>query len=135
MNDANRAHAGLYPAPAIVVGGLTAGDGPLRGLAADLDAIADLAIDRDRLTRLHAARRVALARLGRSSLTLGDRWIDWAPVGLALALALVTSWTLLSDNAQSLDADLLADALPFDAYLDAGFQRAVGGDAVELLEN
>jgi len=106
-----------------------------QGLAADLDAIAALAVDHTVLTRLQLARRAALARLDRGAPALTERWFDWAPVGLALTLVLVTSWSLLTDNAQSVDADLLADALPFDAYLDADFEAAVGGDTVRLLEN
>ncbi len=103
-------------------------------LATDLDAIASLGIDRNIAQRLQLARRAALARLDRGFMP-SSHWINWAPAGLALALAVVTSWALLTDNTASLDADLLADALPFDAYLDAGFEASIGNDNVELIEN
>lgn len=107
---------------------------PVAALATDLDEIVDRSIDHDIARRLRAARQTALMRLDRGFVPSGH-WINWAPAGLALALALVTSWALLTDNAASLDADLLADALPFDAYLDAGFEASIGRDDVQLIEN
>lgn len=103
-------------------------------LATDIDALVDLGVDDNIARRLRAARRTSLSHLERGFVPSGH-WVNWAPAGLALALALVTSWALLTDNAASLDADLLADSLPFDAYLDAGFEASIGRDDVELIEN
>jgi len=107
----------------------------LQGLAADLDALAVLAIDQRVAMRLQAARRMAVGRLASPGFTPSAHWINWAPAALALVLVVVTSWSLLVDSGQSLDADLLADALPFDAYLDAGFEASIGESGVQLLEN
>jgi len=104
-------------------------------LSGDLDAMIGLAVDHSIANRLRSARRTALARLGRNTFPPSAHWINWAPVGLALAMVLVTSWSLLMDSAQSLDADLLADALPFDAYLDADFEASILGNGIELIEN
>lgn len=106
-----------------------------RRVAADLDAIAARALDPATAQRLRQVRREALARLTSRQFVLSGHWINWAPAGLALALVLVTAWTVLVETGQSLDADLLADALPFDAYLDAGFGAAPDVDEVRLLEN
>ena len=113
----------------------TDGQSAAQALVVDLDAVATLAADASIARRLRAARHLALARLGRSGFAPSGHWINWAPVGLALALVMVTTWSLLADNAQSLDADLLADALPFDAYLDADFQAVIGSDGIGLMEN
>ena len=101
---------------------------------ADLDAMAHFALDHRIAAQLQTARRRAGAHLLQRA-SPSAHWINWAPVGLALVLVVITSWSLLADNAQSLDADLLADALPFDAYLDADFEAAVREDTVQLLEN
>lgn len=106
-----------------------------QALASDLDDIVSLAVDQGIAARLQSARRAALARLNRSRFVPSAHWINWAPAALALALVMATSWTLLADNAQSLDADLLADSLPFDAYLDADFEASISNDSVELIEN
>lgn len=103
-------------------------------LAKDIDALVDLSVDDAIARRLRAARRTSLSRLGRGFVPSGH-WVNWAPAGLALVLALATSWALLTNNTASLDADLLADSLPFDAYLDAGFEASIGQDDVELIEN
>lgn len=105
-----------------------------RDLAADLDAIARLALDDRTAARLRHARRAALARLGGGFMPSGH-WINWAPVGLAMVLVVVTSWSSLVDTGQSLDADLLADTLPVDAYLDADFHQQTASEPVELIEN
>ncbi len=107
---------------------------PAARVVADLDAIAALAADSTIANRLALARRAALDRLHRTPAPSGH-WINWAPAGLALALVVVTAWGLLVNSADNIDADLLADSLPFDAYLDAGFERSIGLDDVELIEN
>jgi len=106
-----------------------------RELRRDLDTIARLAVDAHTAARLRDARRAALARLAAADARVSAHWINWAPVGFALILAVVTSWSLLADSGQSLDAEILADTLPVDAYLDAGFEASVERGGVELIEN
>lgn len=127
MNESGRALMGTGREPAVQ-------HPRAQSLATDLNAIARLGIDGSIAARLQLARRAALARLG-SGVAPSGHWINWAPVGFAMVLVLATSWTLLVDNAQSLDADLLADALPFDAYLDAEFESSIDRGGVELIEN
>lgn len=109
--------------------------GAQRALAADLDAIAGLALDERMAARLRRVRQTALARLGANRFVPALHWMDWAPVALALVLVVVTSWTRLVDTGQSVDADLLADTLPVDAYLDANFHQQAAEEPVELIEN
>jgi len=106
-----------------------------RALAADLDAIAGLALDDRMAARLRRVRQTALTRLGAGGFVPALHWMDWAPVALAMVLAVVTSWTSLVDTGQSVDADLLADTLPVDAYLDADFRWQAAEEPVELIEN
>lgn len=105
-----------------------------RNLVSDLDAIARLALDDRYAARLTVARKAALARLGGRGFMPALHWMDWAPVALAMVLVVVTSWSSLVDTGQSLDADLLADHLPVDAYLDVNFHPQAA-EAVELIEN
>jgi hypothetical protein len=106
-----------------------------RVLAADLDAIVGLALDDRGATRLRRVRQAALARLRTSGFVPAVHWMDWAPVALVMVLAVATSWTPLIDTGQSIDADLLADTLPVDAYLDADFRWQAAEEPVELIEN
>ena len=108
---------------------------PRRQLVADLDAIAGLALDARLAARLRGARAAALERLEGRGAWVSGHWMNWAPVGLALILVVVTSWSLLVFGGQSLDAEILADALPVDAYLDADFESKVQRGDVQLLEN
>jgi len=103
-------------------------------VATDLDAIADLALDPMVSRHLAGARRAALARLQDARAPSGH-WVNWSPAGLALALVVFTAWGLLVNSADNGDADLLADSLPFDAYLDAGFESSIGINDVELVKN
>ncbi|MBU3694412.1 MAG: hypothetical protein FGM40_06235 [Rhodocyclaceae bacterium] len=104
-------------------------------LVADLDAIAGLALDARVAARLSQVRRLAVERLEGGGASVSGHWMNWAPVGLALVLVLVTSWNLLIFGGQSLDAEILADSLPVDAYLDADFEASVQRGDVQLLEN
>ena len=117
------------------VRGANGGRSSLQSLAADLDAMAARALDPRLAMRLQAARRAAVGRLAGPGFTPSSHWINWAPAALALVLVVVTSWSLLVDSGQSLAADLLADALPFAAYLDADFEASIGEGSVQLLEN
>jgi hypothetical protein len=61
--------------------------------------------------------------------------MNGAPVGLVLMLLVFTSWSLLTDSGHSLDAEILADSLPVDAYLDADLEASIELGDVRLLEN
>ena len=84
---------------------------------------------------LRAARRLAVARVGARTEYLSGHWINWAPAALMLVLALSGIWAYVGDSQQSLDAELLADALPIDAFLDVGFETAVDPHAVRLIDD
>jgi len=106
-----------------------------RALAGRLDAMAGLALDARISGRLRAARSAALQRSDRSANRVSNHWMNTAPVGLALVLVVLTSWSLLVDSGGSLDAEILADSLPVDAYLDADFEASINRGDVRLLEN
>ena len=106
----------------------------LASLTADLDAIADRSSGGDVGSRLRAARRSALASLSRGPAP-STHWINWAPAGFAVVLVLAMAWMMTAEQLGSIDADMLADALPFDAYLDATLETDIGGGRVELIEN
>jgi hypothetical protein len=96
-------------------------------------------LDEKKLTRLAAARRVALEHQRQPALALA--WADnvfgrlggWPGVSLrlvapvvflAIGVAAVYTWqqNQRAAEVEELDAQLLTDDLPIDAYLDRGFQ-------------
>lgn len=111
------------------------GEAAARALAERLDAMAGLALDARLSGRLRAARSAALQRSDRRTNRVSSHWVNTAPVGLALVLVVLTSWSLLVDSGGSLDAEILADSLPVDAYLDADFEATINRGDVRLLEN
>ena len=98
------------------------------------------ALPADKAARLAAARVQALARQ-RPELAPALAWADntlaalggWTGVSLrvmapavALVISLAAIWTWQQNQrvaeVEEIDAQLLADELPIDAYLDRGFQ-------------
>ena len=98
-------------------------------------------VDSSTVSRLQAAREQALARqraqpspalawadnvLGRLGGWGGAAWrILFPALALAIGVALVQHWQHNQRMAQleEIDAQLLTDDLPLDAYLDRGFQN------------
>jgi len=110
-------------------------DASLGTIAKDLDVMARLAVDSRVAARLRTARSAAVRRLGRHSTRVSSHWMNGAPVGLVLMLLVFTSWSLLTDSGHSLDAEILADSLPVDAYLDSDLEASIELGDVRLLEN
>jgi|GEM_PF-1545703 len=110
-------------------------DASLATIAEDLDVMAWLAIDSRVAAGLRMARSSAVRRLERHSVRVSSHWMNGAPVGLVLLLLVFTSWSLLTDSGHSLDAEILADSLPVDAYLDADLEASIELGDVRLLEN
>lgn len=110
-------------------------DASLGTIAKNLDVMARLAVDARVANGLRMARSSAVRRLGRHTVRVSSHWMNVAPVGLALLLLVFTSWSLLTDSGHSLDAEILADSLPVDAYLDADLEASIEFGDVRLLEN
>lgn len=95
-------------------------------------------LDRDVLARLQTARAQALEAHAKPSHALNLAWAGttsthhdgghhplsfWLAITALLAgLLLVTNWQAMDDDTtDSIDATLLAEELPFNAYLDSDF--------------
>lgn len=102
---------------------------PPAGIRSNLDEILRRLLDPTIAARLLQARRDAVELALSGPFRPVGHWIDWAPVAMMLALALGVGWYGFDQAQQSVDAEILADSLPLDAFTDADFNQWIDRSA------